>query len=94
VFIRRILLVMTVAAVMAAMMVVMAGAAFAKPSPGPNPGLGNSGGAVFQNAGTCFAGANAGIIHNGLIIQERPPGTQADEARDQHRRCGPENFPR
>jgi hypothetical protein len=87
---RRILLVMTVAAVMAALMVVMAGAAFAK----PNPGLDNSGGAVFQNAGTCFAGANAGITQNGLIIQERPPGTQADEARDHHRRCGPENFPR
>ena len=87
---KRILLVLTAAAMMAALMVVMAGAAFAQ----PNPGLDNSGGAVFQNAGTCFAGANAGITQNGLIIQERPPGTHADEALAQHRACGPENFPR
>ena len=85
---RRILLVLTAAAMMAASMV-MAGAAFGV----ANPGLDNSGRAVFQNAGTCFAGANAGIIQNGLIIQERDPGTQAEEARRLHRECGPENFP-
>ena len=71
---RRIMLLVTVALVMAAMMVAMAGWAYATPVQGPNPGKPNA--AKSEN---CVGRNSAAITGNGASVREEGQSGTRDE---------------